>query len=282
MATRLSTDIYPAAPNPARPPSALSGLAGLRWDGIHWEGLLAIIVTLLAWETASRVLPPFLFPSLATIAQAVIDLYAEPEALLTVAQSYARIILWLGVAFVLSTSLGVIAAQHDRIDRALHPLIQLKQGIPGICWAIFAIIWFEGMEVRIAFVVIVSTLPSLFFQARDGFRAIPHDLREMVRALRPTAWQMATKLTLPGISPALITGLRINLGAAARVTITAELLAGISGIGHALRTAQEQFRMDAVLAWTLAIVIFVLVTDFAMSRLERRQLRWRQRTEEAA
>lgn len=241
----------------------------------NFEGLVAILAVLVAWEAASKVLPPFLFPSIETVVATTFAILQQPDALETVVLTYARIILWLAVAFVLSFALGVWAARNLSVDRGLVPLIQLKQGIPGICWAIFAIIWFQDMETRIAFVVVTSTLPSLFFQARDGFRAIPPDLLDMVRALRPSRWGLATRLILPALQPAMLTGLRINLGTAARVTLTAELLAGISGIGHNLRTAQEQFRMDSVLAWTIWIVLFVIVSDFFMARLERHALRWR-------
>ena len=50
----------------------------------------------------------------------------------------------------------------------------------------------------------------------------------------------------------------------------------MSGIGHFLRESQEQFRMDAAIAWTVVMAVFVLSTDFGMGRLERRLLAWRQ------
>jgi NitT/TauT family transport system permease protein len=276
------------ASSPARPLENRSNVVALHPPTVsqpraarrfNVEGLIAILAVLAAWQAASTVLPPFLFPPLQTIAVTTAKVFADPAALGTIALTYARIFLWLAVTFVLATALGIWAARHPAVDRALVPLIQLKQGIPGICWAIFAIIWFDGMETRIAFVVVISTLPSLFFQARDGFCAIPHALWDMVRALRPSRWAMTTRLVLPAMLPSMLTGLRINLGSAARVTITAELLAGISGIGHQLRTAQEQFRMDNVLAWTVAIVVFVLLTDFGMAKLEKHALRWRRQPE---
>lgn len=246
---------------------------------IHIEGVIAIAALLIAWQAASTLLPPFLFPPLQTIAAATARIFADPVAFSVVALTYLRILTWLLVTFVLATALGMAAARIGALDRALQPLIQLKQGIPGLCWAIFAIIWFEGMETRIAFVVVISTLPSFFFQARDGFRAIPRDLWNMVKALRPGPLAMLRTLILPSMVPAMLTGLRINLGAAARVTITAELISGISGIGQALRNAQEQFRMDNVLAWTLAIVLFVLVTDKGLDWLEKELLGWRVKPE---
>lgn len=247
---------------------------------ISWEGVGAILAVLALWQFGSTVLPPFLFPSLQVIVATLGRTLSDAATLGSIALTYGRIILWLSVTFVFASALGIWAARSGRLDRALLPLIQLKQGVPGVCWAIFAIIWFEDIEIRIAFVVVISTIPSFFFQARDGVRAISADLWDMVRALRPTRWQTLDTLVIPALVPAFLTAWRINLGNGARITITAELLAGVSGIGHQLRTAQEQFRMDDVMAWTAIIAAFVLVTDYGMSRLEKHLLRWRRQTEE--
>lgn len=245
-----------------------------------WEGFVAIVAVLAAWQLGSTVLPPFLFPPLQTIAATLVRNLSDPATIGSVALTYARIVLWLSVTFFLASALGIWAARNVAVDRSLLPLIQLKQGVPGVCWAIFAIIWFEDMETRIAFVVVISTLPSFFFQARDGVRAIPADLWDMMRALQPSRWHMLEKLVLPSLVPSFLTAWRINLGNGARITITAELLAGISGIGHQLRTAQEQFRMDDVMAWTVIIAAFVLLSDLGMARLEKRLLVWRRQGEE--
>jgi NitT/TauT family transport system permease protein len=94
----------------------------------------------------------------------------------------------------------------------------------------------------------------------------------MVRAWRPTRVQMLHKLILPALRPTLLTAWRINLGGGTRMVITAELLAGVSGIGYQLRTAEEQFRMDSAVAWTVILVAFVLVCDAILKAVERRLL----------
>ena len=131
------------------------------------------------------------------------------------------------------------------------------------------------METRIAFVVIVSTAPSFFYQARDGVRSIPTDLWDMVRSWRPSALKLVRILIIPALLPALLTGWRINLGNGTRVTIMAELLGGVSGIGYQLRLSEELFRMDRAIAWTAVLVAFVVATNGAVSLIEAKALRWR-------
>jgi NitT/TauT family transport system permease protein len=60
------------------------------------------------------------------------------------------------------------------------------QGIPALSWVVFAIIWFHGIEFRIFFIMVVTSLPAFTFQVLDALRGMSKDLFEMVLAFRPT------------------------------------------------------------------------------------------------
>jgi ABC-type nitrate/sulfonate/bicarbonate transport system permease component len=250
-----------------------------RWERlvgtINVEGTIVLLGLFVAWQIASFYLPPILFPSLQKILFALSDLLRSPPALAAIGTTYLRILVALIVAFTTATALGVIAGLVRPFERAIVPLVEVMQGVPAVCWIIFAILWFRDMETRIAFVVIVTALPSFFYQARDGLRSIQADLWDMVRSWRPSTYQLVRILILPALLPALLTGWRVNLGNGTRVTIMAELLAGVSGIGYQLRLSEELFRMDRAIAWTVVLVAFVVATNCALSSLERVLLRWR-------
>lgn len=269
---------------PREPGSASTPLSWLRLLLSYGqpEGGATLLVLLAAWQGAAHVLPPFLFPPLQKIGAAILNLAVSPAALETIGLTYLRILGALAVSFVLGSVLGITAGFVRGFERALLPLMQLLQGVPAVCWAIFAILWFGGVELRVGFVVVVATLPSFFFQLRDGVRAISRELWDMTLAWRPSRLQVLRKLILPALAPAMLTAARINLGNGTRITITAELLGGISGIGYQLRYAQEQFRMDLAIGWTVALIVFVLITDAVMVAIERRTLRWRRNLEAAA
>lgn len=247
----------------------------------NWEGWAAVAALAIAWQLASTQLPHILFPPLQDIVTTFVKLTWQGDLIDVTGHTYLRILVALSLSFAISTGLGLLGGIYAPIDRAMAPLVQIKQGVPTLCWIIFSIIWFKDVEVRNGFIVIISTLPSFYYLARDGIRAIPSDLWEMVRAWRPTAWQILTKLIIPSILPNFITGLRLNIGAAARATVFAELLGGISGVGYQLRVAEEQFRMADVLAWTVVLVFWILVTDRLLSIAETRLLNGRGRKDNA-
>lgn len=242
---------------------------------LPWEGVLAIAVLFACWVWASHYSTPMFFPSLEQIINNMISLLASKEGLTSVGTTWARILLYLAASFVISSLLGLLAAWNVHIERFLLPLIELKQGVPALCWVLFAIIWFADSEARIAFVVITSALPTFFYQSRDALRSIPRDWVDLVHSLRPSPWQKARILWWPAVLPALLTGWRINIGNATRVTIMAELLGGITGIGHELRVSQEMFRMDQTIAWTAVLVLFVIISNAIISLAERHYLFYR-------
>ncbi len=246
------------------------------------EGTLVLIALVIAWQVASLYYPPILFPSLERIGIAFADLLTSPTAANSAFVTFIRILIALFIGFSLATILGIAAGMVRSIERATIPVIEIMQGIPAVCWIIFAILWFRDMEARTAFVVIVTTIPSFFYQARDGVLAISSELWDMVRSLRPSLPKLIRILIVPALLPALLTGWRINIGNGTRVTIMAELLGGVSGIGHQLRLAQEMFRMDKAIAWTVVLVVFVVASNLVLSWLEKRLLGWRAGRRESA
>lgn len=270
-----SATLTPAARlNPsARRHRWAAACAGLR--RVNLEGSLAIVLLLLLWQFASSRSSPMFFPPLASIVSAARELLLSTDSALAISTTWLRIIISLAGSFALAMVLGVAAALFRPVERFIIPLIELKQGIPAACWVIFAIIWFKDTEIRIAFVVVTTALPSFFYQIRDAVKGIPKEWVDMVRSLRPSMGQLLVKLALPAMLPMMLTVWRINIGNATRVVIVAELLGGVSGIGYQLRLAQELFQMDAVIAWTAVLMAFVLISNQILSFAERRLLKWR-------
>lgn len=244
---------------------------------INYEGVAVFAAIILAWHIASGIFPPFLFPSFGAIAAAVGDIATSPEALGAIGLTYLRILAALTLSFAAALALGLWSGFNIHVERGMLPLVQFLQGVPAVCWVIFAVLWFKQLEARIAFVVIISAFPSFYYQIREGVRSVPADLTDMVRALRPSRTQLIRKLVLPSLVPQILTAWRLNLGGGTKVTIMAELLSGISGIGYQLRLAQELFRMDQAIAWTVVLVLFVLASNGVVGAIDRHLLRWRAR-----
>jgi ABC-type nitrate/sulfonate/bicarbonate transport system permease component len=87
---------------------------------------------------------------------------------------------------------------------------------------------------------------------------------------------------VPTIVPGIITAFKVNLGNSARVVVVAELVGATGGVGYQLLLQQQLFDMAGAIAWTLQLVLFVLVTQSILGLLEGYLLRYRAVSERAA
>src|SRR5262245_9878549 len=86
------------------------------------------------------------------------------------------------------------------------------QCIPALSWVIIAIIWFHGIEFRILFIMVITTLPAFTFQILDAYRSMSKDLFEMTMSFRPSAWTLFRVLIVPTIVPGILTAWKVNIG----------------------------------------------------------------------
>lgn len=230
---------------------------------------------IVVWQGMSYFFPPYLIPSVPRVAAQVWEILTERGSLLNAGATFTRIITGLSLSFLVGFLLGLTMALHRPAADLLLPIIHVIQGVPSLSWVIIAVIWFKDVEARALFVLLASGVPNFSIQVHDAVRDISRELWEMVQALRPTRSQMLRHMILPAIVPEVFTAWKVNLGIATRVVIIAELVGSTFGIGYQLRLSQDLFNMAAVVAWTLALVLFAVVGEQALALLERRMLRWR-------
>jgi ABC-type nitrate/sulfonate/bicarbonate transport system permease component len=104
----------------------------------------------------------------------------------------------------------------------------------------------------------------------------------MTMSFRPSSWTLFRVLIVPTIVPGIITAFKVNLGNSARVVVVAELVGATGGVGYQLLLQQQLFDMAGAIAWTLQLVLFVLVMQSALGVAEAFLLRYRPVSERAA
>jgi NitT/TauT family transport system permease protein len=237
-------------------------------------GLLAI-----AWQIASFFFPPFLFPSIPDIVNRTIQIFSSGPLLFEVIATALRIFAGLAGAFLLGGFIALLIARSPALENYVNPILIFFQGIPALSWVVIAIIWFHGIEFRIFFIMVLTTLPAFTFQILDAFRSMSKDLFEMTMSFRPRRWTLFRVLILPTIIPGILTAWKVNLGNAARVVVVAELVGATGGVGYELLRQQQLFDMAGAIAWTLQLVLFVLVMQQGIVVIESWMLRYRATSE---
>jgi NitT/TauT family transport system permease protein len=236
------------------------------------EAIISLAAFVVLWHFASMVLPPFVAPSWARIGKSLLEIAGQPEF---IAITIARVAVALVISFFIGLGLAMLMYWSNAVERYSMPMVKLLMAVPVLCWILFAVLWFKMREVRIAFILIVVCAPIFVIDILDGMQGVRRDLRDMVRALRPSPGQYFAKLILPATIPSILTSWKVNLSLAIRVVTMAELVGATSGIGYALMQANETFSIADVFAWTVVLVVILMLAQMAISLLERRLLVWR-------
>jgi len=227
------------------------------------------------WQLAASLLPGYLFPSLASVFARFIEIVTSASQFADVLATVGRILAGLAGAFVVGGGFALLMARSRAVDRFLAPTLTFFQGIPALSWVVFAIIWIHGTELRIFFIMVMTTLPAFTFQILGALRAISKDLFEMVLSFRPTRRAIFRVMILPSILPDILIAWKVNLGNASRVVVVAELVGATGGIGYELLQQQQLFDMAGALAWTLQLVCFVLIVQRLLTWIETHAFRYR-------
>src|SRR5271154_2632293 len=251
------------------------GTAARTVFGFHYETVIALTGLVIVWQFVSLFVPHFLFPSVPEIATRLVVIFSSWKMIGDALATSARILAGLGGAFLLGTILAMPMARSTTFERYAYPLLNFNQGIPALSWVVISIIWFRGIEFRIFFIMVMTTLPSFSFQVLDAYRSMSKDLLEMALSFRPSRYDLIRVLVVPTVLPGILTAWKVNLGNAARVVVVAELVGATGGIGYALLQQQQIFDMAGAIAWTLVLVIFVLVVQRVIILIEDRVLRYR-------
>jgi NitT/TauT family transport system permease protein len=239
------------------------------------QTLVSLLVFAVCWEALSHLapylgIPPFAIPSLVKIAKSITTITP-----IDIVVTLARVIGALVVSFVIGVALAMAMYRSEALDNYLHPMIRILMAVPVVSWILFAVLWFPGVEFRIGFVLVVVCGPVFLIDSLDAMRAVPRDLRDMMRSFRPTTLQYFGKLMLPAIVPTIFTSWKVNISLAIRVVTIAELVGAVTGIGHQLSVAQELFSVSDVFAWTIVLVALLFLLEAFVARVEARLLRWR-------
>jgi NitT/TauT family transport system permease protein len=227
------------------------------------------------WQIASLYFPKYLFPPLLDVFRRTLDIFVDWPQFAQVLATVGRILGGLAGAFVIGAALAILMVRSRAVDRFFAPILSFFQGVPALSWVVFAIIWFHGIEFRIFFIMVVTSLPAVTLQVLDALRGMSKDLFEMVLSFRPTRRKMFRAMILPAILPDVMTAWKVNLGNASRVVVVAELVGATGGVGYELLMQQQQFDMAGALAWTLQLVLFVLVSQQIIALIEAYAFRYR-------
>jgi NitT/TauT family transport system permease protein len=240
-----------------------------------------VIVVLTAWQVAvnAQIVDPFFWGE-------PIGVWDQLVSWLTVGTPQGslseQILVTLQEAvlgFVIGVALGVvfgIALGRVRVLAELFaPFLKVANSIPRIILgAIFTVAFGFGMQSKVILAVVLVFF-GVFFNAFQGTREVDRNLLANARLLGASPWRVTREVVLPSAFTWILASLHISFGFALIGALVGELLGANKGLGLLIRSSQNNFNMNGVLAGMVLVAIIALAAEALITILENRLLRWR-------
>jgi NitT/TauT family transport system permease protein len=273
--TRISTPLVQLAAITVRP---ISISKERRRTIVYYAGLGAILVAvwLMLIALAVGVFEVFSVPIVASVRTQILQLP------LAMGASALRVTAAFGVCLAISLPLAIYLSGHAKAARFGMPTVEVVASFPAT--ALFPVIIFEILpyitaEGAAVLMLMTGMIWYLFFNVLSGIRSLPPDLDEAAHAYGVKGRKYFTRVLLPGIFPALITGSITAFGGGWNTLIVAEYLSvsnsktlSLLGVGQAidLGTVEPNGKPLLVAALFTLVISVIAINELIWKPLYRR------------
>jgi NitT/TauT family transport system permease protein len=255
--------------------------AGSRGPGLAARGAffaLLAVGTLGLWYAVTRWsgLPGFLLPSPTDVGARFLTAWHDGSLLRHTLVTLSEVLAGLALGVVCGAGMGYVLAKSPSAERLLSPYIIASQAIPIVAIAPLLILWLgPGRPSKILISALIVFFPILI-NTIAGIRAVPTDLRDLMRSLRATRRQTLRLLELPAAAPFLMGGLKIGSTLAVIGAVVGEFVGADEGLGFLVNLGRGLYDTALVFTALLVLVAMALALYSLAALLERRTLAWRQ------
>ncbi|NPV75377.1 MAG: ABC transporter permease [Anaerolineae bacterium] len=242
----------------------------------RWVVLFSLLLAVALWDTVARLLnlPAFILPRPLQVAERLARALQDGSLIRHSAFTLLEVLLGLFAGSLTATVLGYFLARFHFLDRLLSPYLVASQAIPVVAIAPLLVIWFgSGIFSKILICSLIVFFPVLV-NTVVGLRAVPENLRDLMRSLRATPWQMLRYLELPAALPVLLGGLRIGATLSVIGAVVGEFVGSDIGLGFLVNVARGQYDTALVFVAVFTLIAMALSLYGLVILLEKRLLAW--------
>lgn len=242
--------------------------------------VVALIVLLVGWQIASWIMGEFLLPGPVAVSERLVQVILEEDFVRHMSATLYRVVIGLILSLILAIAVGVPMGRSRLFERFFEPYVLLGLTVPGLAWALIAIMIFGIGNSAPIFAITVTSTPMIILNMWQGTKSIDRDVVQMASAFRVRRWQTFRHVVVPQIVPYILAGTRLGFALAWKIVVISEMFGLSSGVGYALNINFSRFSISGIIAWTVAFTTVMGIFEFGLFRpVEKRVTKWRPSTQ---
>ncbi len=178
------------------------------------------------------------------------------------------------IGSILGLLVGIVLGRFRRAAKTMGPFIVIINAMPKIAFLpLILIVYGVGETSKVVLAVII-----VFFIVQVPTQAavalVDPDLDLVARTMGASQRQLFTKVTLPGITPAVFGALRLSAVISVLAVVFGEIFSARRGLGQRLITAANQLSYGDTFAIVFILALIALIMNGVIGFSERKALRW--------
>ncbi len=244
--------------------------------------LLSFLFFLIVWQGAIYLgdYPAFILPPPSAVAARFGALLSSGALWRHTWVTLQEVLIGLALGASAAMLLGYILAHSPFAERILAPYIVASQSVPTIAIAPLLVIWFgTGMLSKILVCALIVFFPILV-NTVVGLRSVAQNLRDLMRTLEASRWQVIWMLEAPAALPIFLGGLKVGATLSVIGAVVGEFVASDRGLGYLLKQGQQLYDTPLVFVGIGVLVVLAQSLYALVALAERFLLRWRSAAED--
>jgi NitT/TauT family transport system permease protein len=238
----------------------------------------SIVMMLILWWIMTFFFPPSLIPHPIDTLMEVGAIVNTGQFLSEMGSTLRRVGVGFAIAMLIAIPLGIVMGTIKSLENFFEPPVILGLTMPGLVWAVMAIMFFGLNETSAYAAVSITILPMLAISLWQGTKSIDKDLIDMSTAFHASAWSKVIDVIVPQLISHILAAIRYGLGLAWKVVVVVEMFGFSNGVGYQVVRGFNIFSMKQVMAWAITFLIVMIIIEFGIiGWLESRVTRWRPR-----
>jgi len=240
-----------------------------------------VVVLLLGWQLCvnAKIIDPFFWGEPREVGVTLRDWFTVGTSQGSLADQIVITLEEAVLGFVIGSILGVVCGialgRVRLLSELFAPFLKAANSIPRIILgSIFTVAFGFGIQSKVILAVVLVFF-GVFFNAFQGAREVDRNLIANARLLGASRWRVTRDVVLPSAFTWILASLHISFGFALIGALVGEILGANQGLGLLIRSSQNNFDMNGVLAGMVLVAVIALTAEALITLLERRLLRWR-------
>ncbi len=253
----------------------LGRLGRFCWSG--WVGLAGLSLFCAVWQFGHEAYGDFILPSPIGTLDATWQLLQLPETWRLAAATSERAFEGFILTALIGGLAGLAVGYSFAAMRLARPLLTIILGVPPIAWIVLAMIWFGSGRGTVLTTILVAAFPIVFANVAEAVATRDRSLEDMAKAFGAGPVQRIWTIVMRQVAGHYFPSLAIALGTSFKVSVMAELLANIEGVGLALAMSRANLDIAQSIAWVVLIVAAIIIVEYGLVHPVRAEFeRWRE------